>query len=535
MAPDGAGPSTPVPQIMPNGTMPNSPAPAPPVPMANKGQMPIAANTSTSNGASPQELQAVMAEVETLGRIDPRAQAELLEELKQVDPSLWPMTVQSVKSRVAYAQRYGNGSKRQRLADRRSAIGSSTIRREINLQGDYPSAYPTTSPTRGVYPTTDAATELSPRRIDSPPNPRSKYPSTQYPGTDYPSTGNPSTSYPSTGAGHTNVKPRRDNSRMQANSPAPDEAPPWPDTDAVLRHLRPDSHSTVKKKPPGDVIHTSYHSGPPEPGQLSTAKSGDSPDKDHDELQKGSAGVSPSQVQDDDWRPHVESAIAALESRLNSKEKDSGGKAEAADHARLRILQLLAGRRNDALSDMPIDDSAVRDFWSNELFGLDILLDTQRFSRDTHRAGEAKRHLCQAVTALGESAALEISNLAFCSKVQSYGSIQRFEKSEFLPGQRLLLYAEIDNFHSENTAKGYHTSLRNSFQIFDSSGRRVDKRESTTSEDHCQSPRRDYFIGCDFRLPTKIYPGRHTLKLTVEDLKSHKVTESSIDFTVKEK
>ena len=122
--------------------------------------------------------------------------------------------------------------------------------------------------------------------------------------------------------------------------------------------------------------------------------------------------------------------------------------------------------------------------------------------------------------------------MAFCREVQSYGSIKRFERREFSPGQRLLLYAEINNFRSENTAKGYHTSLRGSFHIFDSSGHRVDKRESTTTEEHCISPRRDYFIGCDFHLPTNISPGRHTLKLTVEDLKSHKVGESSIDFTV---
>ena len=299
------------------------------------------------------------------------------------------------------------------------------------------------------------------------------------------------------------------------------ETPPWPTRGAALKHAEPSRQETAdaaghqetaEKTHPQGVIHTSYHGGVSQPS-------------------------SPSQVRGDDWLSHVTTAIATLESQLDSQGKGSAsdGDSDASDHARLRILQLLAGRRDDALREMPVDDSAMRDFWSNELFGLDILLDTQRFSRDSHRAAEAKRHLCRAVASLGESATLEIRNLAFCSEVQSYGSIKRFGSREFTPGQRLLLYAEVDNFHSENTAKGYHTSLRSSFQIFDSSGRRVDRRESTTSEEHCQSPRRDYFIGCDFRLPTNIYPGRHTLKLTVEDLKSHKVAESSIDFTVKEK
>jgi hypothetical protein len=240
--------------------------------------------------------------------------------------------------------------------------------------------------------------------------------------------------------------------------------------------------------------------------------------------------------QNDEWVSHVLAAINSLESQLNSRGNGSGKSSDAdvADHARLRILRLLAGRRDEALSEIPAADSALRDFWSNELFGLDILLDSKRFSRESERATEAKQHLCAATAALGDSAALEIHNLAFCSEVQSFGSIKPFETREFSPGQRLLLYAEIENFRSENTAKGYHTSLRSSFQIFDSSGRRVDERDSAESEEHCQSPRRDYFIGCDFCLPKKLYPGRYTLKLTVEDLKSQKVAESSIDFTVTE-
>ena len=44
-----------------------------------------------------------------------------------------------------------------------------------------------------------------------------------------------------------------------------------------------------------------------------------------------------------------------------------------------------------------------------------------------------------------------------------------------------------------------------------------------TTEEYCQSPRRDFFIGYHLRLPKRIYNGKHTLQLTIEDLKSHKV------------
>ena len=56
----------------------------------------------------------------------------------------------------------------------------------------------------------------------------------------------------------------------------------------------------------------------------------------------------------------------------------------------------------------------------------------------------------------------------------------------------------------------------------------------TVTEEHCQNQRRDFFIGYHLRLPKRIYSGKHTLQLTVEDLKSHKVGQSQIDFVVKE-
>jgi hypothetical protein len=134
---------------------------------------------------------------------------------------------------------------------------------------------------------------------------------------------------------------------------------------------------------------------------------------------------------------------------------------------------------------------------------------------------------------LGEAAPLVVRNLAFCTAVQSYGSVTPFKKCDFAPDQEVLLYAEVDNFRAEPTAKGFHTSLRSSYQIFDSRGQRVAEHEFSAIEEHCQNPRRDFFIGYHLRLPKRIYPGQHTLKLTVEDLKSHKIGESSVDLAVK--
>ncbi len=65
----------------------------------------------------------------------------------------------------------------------------------------------------------------------------------------------------------------------------------------------------------------------------------------------------------------------------------------------------------------------------------------------------------------------------------------RFEHDEFKPGGKVLLYAEVENFVSNQTPRGYHTALTGSYQIFDNEGRRVDEHEFSATEEWCQSRR----------------------------------------------
>jgi len=234
---------------------------------------------------------------------------------------------------------------------------------------------------------------------------------------------------------------------------------------------------------------------------------------------------------DDDWRALLDQTIGLLDARLK---QEPAGERLAGDHVRLRLLELAAGRRATDSIPIPGSDPSWTRFWTSELAALHVMLEPGEDSGGGLPLVEARRHLREAADSLGVVAPLEIRNLAFCRAVESFGSIKRFEKDEFGPGQRVLLYAEIDNFRAERTAKGYHTSLRSGYQIFDAAGRPAAPRESTTTEDYCGSPRRDYFIGCDFHLPTSLQPGRHTLRLTVEDLKTGSVGEASIEFAITE-
>ena len=392
------------------------------------GESKPAAAPTPSKSTDPQALQQVMAEVQRLGTMDPAAQKELLADLRQTDPSLWPLLLQDVQAAAAYRNKTEQASK-PALADNplraTDPAGSNLLRSQPAKEGAGEAAA-AASPT--VAPTLAAS---------SPPQSKS--------------------------------------ADAKTAVPVPVQKPP--------------------AAPTGQVVQASY--------------------------------AAPVSV---DWQTHLGEAIRQLEAQRKGTPATD---AEIAREAYLRTLFLLAGRRDDALTPIPGASPAQQEFWSKELYAMQTWLDTDHTPDGPRRAAETKRILGEAMLRLGETAPLVVHNLAFCTEVQGFGSITPFRKAEFSPNQELLLYAEVENFAVEPTPRGFHTSLRSSFQIFDARGQRVADQELATSDDYCQSPRRDFFFGYRLRLPKRIYNGKHTLQLTTEDLKSHKVGQSSIELVIK--
>jgi hypothetical protein len=196
------------------------------------------------------------------------------------------------------------------------------------------------------------------------------------------------------------------------------------------------------------------------------------------------------------------------------------------------MLYLLAGRRDDAMRPLPSAPQATQDYWSSQIYGLSTWMDSEKTPDTGRRAAETKRILSDALTQLGETAPLAVRNMTFCTEVFRFGAFDALKNTEFNPGQKILLYAEIDNLHIESSANGYHWAVKVSGQIFDSHGNRMVDYGSTTAEETFQTPRHDFFVSKLYYLP-RLVPGRYSLQLTIEDTLGHKVGQSSIDFTVK--
>jgi len=223
------------------------------------------------------------------------------------------------------------------------------------------------------------------------------------------------------------------------------------------------------------------------------------------------------------------SAISALEATLQEPVKNA---ADAPRHAQLRLLYLAAGRREDALRPIAGLSATEQDYWDKQLRAMATWMDVERIPDSPRRAAEASQRLAEASTRLSQLSSLGVRNMAFCTDVSSYGVYTRFKENNFAPGQQVLLYAEVENFKSVETHRGYHTMLKTSYQILDSTGSPVVTDEPQAMEEYCQNPRRDYFVRYRLHLPKGITSGRYRLQLTINDTLGEKSGVSTIDFTV---
>lgn len=226
------------------------------------------------------------------------------------------------------------------------------------------------------------------------------------------------------------------------------------------------------------------------------------------------------------WTDYVKQAIEGIQKESPRRQPEE---------VRLRLLQLALSNRDAAVQPISGLSPALQEFWSETLFGLALLSDNELNSDPQLRLTEARRHLQAGLRRLSEECPLEVTGLAFVTAVQSWGVYDAFEKYEFTPGQKVLLYAEVENLSAESTPKGYRTAWRSSYQILDSSGKEIARYEYAPNEEYCRRPRRDFFIGCELSLPTEAAAGRYTLRLTVVDLIRNRVGQGTIEFSLRSK
>jgi hypothetical protein len=389
-------------------------------------------------------VASVMEEARKISAANPDAGAMLLDELSRAEPKLWPLTLQQFRSRQALHE--------QLLKRPKTATNSADAKIEEVVTED---------PVTTDRPSEEVGRLADPRRV----------------GTDAAVDETFATATP-------------------ANMPAPLDAATLsalaaesarPAAFAADAAARPLSETKVATQTNDGVVQAGVvQANVAEAGQVERALF------DADDV----AQTAPPKSLD--WREHLQLAVDDLNERLADGPRST---AEVHQVVSLRMLQLMAGETESALQPIPNVSTQEQDYWSSQIFTLATFLDHHRQPDDERRAAASVIHLDEAVGHLRELGSLSVRNLAFCKNVFGYGAYEPINTPLFSPGQQLTLYLEVENYHSESTAKGYSTKLGANYEIVTDAGERVAGGEFPNIEDNCQSRRRDFHVQYGLALP----------------------------------
>ena len=143
--------------------------------------------------------------------------------------------------------------------------------------------------------------------------------------------------------------------------------------------------------------------------------------------------------------------------------------------------------------------------------------------------------ILDAADALRREAGLVLPTVEICSEVRMFGDYDPLPH-EFPVGtpRRVVLYVEVDNFHTRPTADGRHEArISLSAVLYDPQGKPIMSLPPTEAADVTRRPRRDFFVCGLLTLPGQTAPGPHTLKVTVRDEIGRRVAQNSVrvEFT----
>lgn len=203
----------------------------------------------------------------------------------------------------------------------------------------------------------------------------------------------------------------------------------------------------------------------------------------------------------------------------------------------LRMLYLMDGRTNYALEPIHGLDPSHQEFWTQILWSMANYFDSERMPEEADRITQTVAQLTPAVRSLRAQADLQLRNVTFCHRISSFGNYSRFPSDVFQPGQRVLVYAEVQNFRSEPMVDGqFRTVLRSQIEILrpgPNGGLVAEPIRFAPTEDLCRNQREDYFHSYEFTVPQGIAYGPHVMRITVYDELSGKVATSTVNFTVR--
>ena len=229
------------------------------------------------------------------------------------------------------------------------------------------------------------------------------------------------------------------------------------------------------------------------------------------------------------WKSRLQQTILLVKEQLDS---DIDSQTRTSLEINLRLLDVLSRQMGDLAQEERSFTQSENYFWQHQLEAITSMLQTPELTdvkandlMKHHTAHDTLVHLRRAISELESLANLKIESGAFCTEVSGYGQFKTFMSDVFNPGQKVLVYCEVENYNSlqqpSDSGSTFHTRLRGSYAIYDAAGHAVQQAEFPVVEDIARRRRRDFYM----HLPITIGDlsnGNYELHLLVEDLGGNK-------------
>ncbi|WP_437191461.1 hypothetical protein [Planctomicrobium sp. SH527] len=236
------------------------------------------------------------------------------------------------------------------------------------------------------------------------------------------------------------------------------------------------------------------------------------------------------------WEDEVQKLISLLEAETSSQTVGDASRDDVRKQVALRMLYVIEGEPTKSQQVIPGLPQQEQEFWTELFLGLSEHLEHNGTSDPGERATQAMAHLRSAAHRLQQNAKLRMRNVTFCQQIQGFGNYEGYPADQFLPGQTVLVYAEIRNFQSDATPEGfYRTRIKSTIEIYSDGAEKqvIDRSTFEPTEDLCRTLRSDYYHSYRINLPPHLPRGAHLLKLVIHDELSGKMTTESISFTIR--
>lgn len=148
----------------------------------------------------------------------------------------------------------------------------------------------------------------------------------------------------------------------------------------------------------------------------------------------------------------------------------------------------------------------------------------------------------QLSTSLTKQNKISITQALLCRQINGYGVYDTFPRNEFRLGAlpRVLVYTELANFKSRRQADGqYAVKLVQELSLV-KAGKAADRvalwsEQPVQVTDLSRTPRRDFFLGQELRLPANLEEGDYELQVRVSDLADGGLVATSVPVRILEK